>query len=230
MRRIKINNYLAIALISLLASSVLAIQLSSNIFSLPDLLHDQHAAEAASLPLAIDYHFKLEEKVGDAKEGSAYVQVDEDFIDSENHCEFCTRIEFVSGPQGEAGLAYVLDNALDFSNAKSVTFFAMGEKGGEKVKFKVAGKKLDKLGVKADEVLRPGPFKEHKFALTTGEVSLDKDWRKYTVDLNGVDLTGITHPFGIEMSSSKATGNQVFYIKHIIYDTEKAENGLATVQ
>ena len=225
-RGIKINNYLAIALISILGTSFLALQLSSNIFSLPDLLHDQHTAEAASLPLSIDFHSTLKERVGDAKTGTTYVKINEDFIDSENHCEFCTRIEVVSGPKGESGVAYVLDKALDFSNAKSVTFFAMGEEGGEKVKFKVAGKKLAQ-----DAIPRPGPFTEHKFALTTNEVTLNKDWRKYSVDLTGADLTGITHPFGMEMSPSKAVGKQVFYIKYIVYDSDKAEDlGLTAVQ
>jgi hypothetical protein len=225
-RGIKINNYLAIALISILGTWFLALQLSSNIFSLPDLLHDQHTAEAASLPLSIDFHSALREKVGDAKLGTLYVKINENFIDSENHCEFCTRIEVVSGPEGEAGIAYVLDKPLDFSQAKSVTFFAMGEKGGEKVKFKVAGKKIDTL--QAEDGTEP--FTEHQFELTTTEVTLNQEWRKYNVDVTGADLTGITHPFGIEMSPSKAVGKQIFYIKYIIYDTDKSENGLPTVQ
>ena len=227
-RGIKINNYLAIALISILGTSFLAVQLSSNIFPLPDLLHDQHTAEAASLPLAIDFHSKLKERVGDAKTRTTYVKVNEDFIDSENHCEFCTRIEIVSGPKGGSGIAYVLDKVLDFSKAKSVTFFVMGEKGGEKVKFKVAGKSLEEQ----DPIPTSGLFKEHEFALTTNEVTLNKDWRKYSVDLTGADLNGITHPFGMEMSPSKAVGKQVFYIKYIVYDSDKAQDaGLtATVQ
>jgi hypothetical protein len=226
-RGVKINNYLAIALISILGTAFLALQLSSNIFPVPDLLHDQHTAEAASLPLAVDFHSELKERVGDAKTGTSYVKFDEDFIDSENHCEFCTRIEIVSGPKGGSGIAYVLDKVLDFSNAKSVTFFAMGEEGGEKVKFKIAGKKLGEQ----DPIPTSGLFKEHKFALTTNEVILNKEWRKYSVDLTGADLNGITHPFGMEVSPSKAVGKQVFYIKYIVYDSDNAVDlGLTAVQ
>jgi hypothetical protein len=95
--RFKINPILAIALISVLATSVLSTQLSS----LSSLIHtghennasNRHSAQAQSLPLSIDFNYKIKEKEGDAKAGTKYAQIDENFIDSDNSCEFCTYIK-----------------------------------------------------------------------------------------------------------------------------------------
>jgi hypothetical protein len=227
--RLKINPILAMALISVLATSILSTQLSS----LTSLIHTSHAnnsessnlhtAEAKSLPLSIDFNYKIKEKVGDASAGTKYVQIDENLIDSDNSCEFCTYIKVKPGPQGQTGFVYVADKGLDLSDAKSVTFFAMGLDGGEKLKFHIAGKTLtDK--VKNGDVGTSGLFKGKKFALDTEEVTLKNDWLPFSVDLTKVSkeqLTGVTFPFAIEISKIKS--EQEFYIKHIIYKAENAE-------
>src|SRR5688572_29387422 len=85
------------------------------------------------------------QRAGDAEAGSRFSKVDEDFVDPENHCEFCTRVEYTPGPRGQAGFSYEDMSGLDLSNARSVKLWAMGEEGNEEVKFKVAGKSLDRL-------------------------------------------------------------------------------------
>jgi hypothetical protein len=135
--------WIVIALVSVVASFLAAPQLAS----LQPSIHEDHelgvdgsqVAEAASLPLSIDWHYKIKDKVGDAAAGSN-VKIDDQYIDAEIHCEICTKIEFTPGPQGRAGLAYAFDKLQDLSAAKSVTFFIMGEDGGEQLKFKVGGK------------------------------------------------------------------------------------------
>jgi hypothetical protein len=240
MRLSKINPILAIALMSVLATSILSTQLSA----LNSLIHAghenddafDHVALAQSLPLPIDFHYKIKEKVGDAADGNKYVEIDENFIDSENSCEFCTYIKVKPGPTKQTGFVYTNDKGLDLSSAKSVSFFAMGLDGGEKLKFKVAGKTVVdevKKGPFMPDVNAPGLdlFKGKKFALATEEVTLEKDWVPFSVDLTNVpkeQLTGVTHPFAIEMSNIK--GEQEFYIKNIIYRTEEFDlNTLATV-
>ncbi|MGI0048878.1 MAG: hypothetical protein ACREAW_05005, partial [Nitrososphaera sp.] len=89
MRLSKINPILAIALMSVLATAILSTQLSS----FTSLIHaghnnnvsNSHIAEAISLPLPIDFHYKIKEKAGDAAEGTKYVEIDENFVDSENN-------------------------------------------------------------------------------------------------------------------------------------------------
>jgi PKD repeat protein len=105
----------------------------------------------------------------------------------------------------------------------------MGEEGNEQIKFKLAGKNLDKIKGKLGGLsgkLTKSIFKTERFALTTQEVILDSDWKKYEVDLTGVDLKGITHPFGFELSANGGQ-KQIVYIKGVVYDDKPAENPLA---
>lgn len=221
---------LAISLGAVLASSLLLVGPFSigNIF--PAKRDDNVLeAEAQALPLVVRDRFTAKQMAGDAEDGSRFLKVDEEFIDPENHCEFCTRVEYVPGPQGAAGFSYEDATGLDLSGAKQVRFWVMGEEGNEKIKFKLAGKSLDKIQDKLTSKLTKSIFKTERFALTTEEVTLDDDWKKYEVDLTGVDLKGITHPFAFELSENGAQ-KQVLYIKGVVYDDEPAANALATVE
>jgi hypothetical protein len=233
----KVNPILAIALVSSLATSILAIQSSTSDDTLFHVGHNSsippdgsHVASAASLPLPVDFHYKIKEKAGDAVEGTRYAEIDEEYINTEIHCEFCTHITVKPGPRGQTGFAYVSDTELDLSAAKSVTFFVMGGDGGEKAKFQVAGKssaaasdgigKNNNNGVNASS---SGLFKGKQFALSTEEVTLKDDWTPLSVDLSKVpkeQLRGVKYPFAIEMSQMRST--QEFFIKHVIYETEEA--------
>jgi hypothetical protein len=237
--RKKISPILAIALISSLATSIMAIQSFTSDSTLFHVGHDSsvlpdspHTASAASLPLPIDFHYRIKEKAGDAAEGTRYAEIDEEFINTEIHCEFCTHITVKPGPRGQAGFAYVSDEELDLSAAKSVTFFVMGGDGGEKAKFQVAGKSSsapaegtgrgNSNDVNASSS-PPGLFKDKDFAISTEEVTLEDDWTPLSIDLSKTpkeQLRGVKYPFAIEMSQMR--GAQEFFIKHVKYETEEA--------
>lgn len=194
-------------------------------------------AEAQTLPLVIRDRFTQKLMAGDAAvAGSRFFKVDENFVDPENHCEFCTRVEYTPGSRGIAGFAYQDLTGLDLSNAKKAQFWVMGEEGDEKIRFKLAGKALDRiqdrvqqrLGQLSDRLASEGIFTTERFALTTQEVTLNDVWKKYEVDLTGVDLRGITHPFAFELSGN-GNEREVIYIKGVVYDDEPAEDPLATV-
>jgi hypothetical protein len=229
---VKIPVILAISLAAVLASSLLLVG-PVSIGSIFPAKHNNHVqeAEAQALPLVVRDKFKEKQLAGDAEDGSKFLKVNEEFIDPENHCEFCTRVEYVPGPEGEAGFSYEDLKGLDLSNAKKVRFWVMGEEGNEKIKFKLAGKSLDKIQDRLDrlESRLNSIFESERFALTTEEVTLDNDWKKYEVDLSGVDLKGITHPFAFELAENGAE-KQVLYIKGVIYDDEPAEDALTTVE
>lgn len=218
----KIPTILAISLVAVLSSALLLVG-PFSIGSIFPAKHDGHEAEAQALPLIVRDKFKEKQLAGDAVAGSKFLKVNEEFVDPENHCEFCTRVEYVPGPEGVAGFSYEDMTGLDLSGAKKVRFWVMGEEGNEKVKFKLAGKSLDKIQSK----LTKGIFKTERFALTTNEVTLDDDWKKYEVDLSGVDLKRITHPFAFELSGGQ---KQILYIKGVIYDDGPAVDALATVE
>ena len=68
------------------------------------------------------------------------------------------------------------DGGFNLSCASKLTFWARGDKGGEKAEFKVGGLK----GTYQDS-LQP--------ALSTGPIVLTNGWKQYTLDLTGKDLS-----------------------------------------
>jgi hypothetical protein len=226
---LRVSAALVVALISILAGAlILASPISNtNLFHVPTRFGDRVLeAEAATLPLNVDEKFKSKEMAGD----SSTLKVIDEFIDPEHHCEFCTRVEYIPGSQGLAGFAYEAKSGLDFSGAKKVRLWVMGQDGGEKIKFDIAGKDPDTVQDKTAGKFVNGIFKNVKFALSTQELQLDKDWKKYEVDLAGADLKDVTHPFGVEISKGSTAKKQVIYIKGITYDTEPPQNPVAVVQ
>lgn len=180
-----------------------------------------HEVNALSGPLEIDHLYSFDEMAGDAQLPFSFLRVQDSFIDTERDCEFCIRVEYVPGPGGVAGIAFRNDQGLDLSTAKKVTFYAMGLDGGEVVKFKAAGKKVDKKDVSDMEI-----FNNVKFDRTTEEVTLTKNWKKLEIDISKDDLNGITHPFGLEISKEKNKPDSVVYLKGVKYEFEPATNPL----
>jgi hypothetical protein len=165
-----------------------------------------HEAAAQNAPYKVDEHLKINEKAGDP------LRIEENINDAEQHCEMtCKYIEYKPGSNGKAALAFTSSTPLDLSGAKKVHFFLMGENGGEKVKVKIAGKDPG-AGKKGDPL-----FKE-KFGLSTDEITLPNDWKRYEVPLEGVDLKKIKAPFGMELLKGKGSAQQVVYLKYIVYE------------
>jgi hypothetical protein len=55
--------------------------------------------------------FKSKQLASDAEAGSRFMRIEEEFIDSEQHCEFCTRVEYAPGHQGLSGFSYETPHA-----------------------------------------------------------------------------------------------------------------------
>jgi hypothetical protein len=227
----KLPVILAISVVAVLASSLML----TGVFSLDSIIilstgHDNHVQEAGAqaLPFEVRDHFSEKKIAGDANN----IKVNEDFVDPENHCEFCTFVEYTPGPRGVAGFAYENDAGLDLTGAKKVRFWMMGEEGNEKIKFKIAGKSSDNIQDRPPNRPTNSIFESESFALTTEEVTLVSDWRRYEVDLSSVSLDDITHPFGFELSKGNGAQKQVIYIKGLVYDDEPVEEAyaLATVE
>lgn len=209
---LKSYSYIIVALASILGS-IIAVPYISNFVGVasPDPAPLIPAASAVSLPFTVDHHVKIKEKVADA------VTVEEWNNDADRNCEMsCTYVQFQPGSNGKAGLAYVADSPVDLSGAKRVHFFLMGEKGGEMVKVKFAGKSLTK-GLTADS-----PFKE-KFAKSSNVITLSNDWKRYEISLDGVDLKGVVAPFAIELVKGKSSAAQAIYFKFIVYEKEPVD-------
>lgn len=75
-----------------------------------------------------------------------------------------------------------IDGGLDLSEAKRITFWARGEKGGEYVVFGFGGN----YGVFSDTT-----------EMVFGPIKLSDKWEKYTLPLDGEDLSHISQGFSV---------------------------------
>ncbi len=97
-----------------------------------------------------------------------------------------------------------VDAGFDLSKATKLTFWARGEKGGERIEeFKVGG--------------IMGEYSDSDTA-TIGPVILNKEWTQYTIDLKGKDMSYIIGGFcwatNIDVNPDGAT----FYLDEIKYE------------
>lgn len=170
------------------------------------------------MPLDVRQAFADRERSDDAA-GSAYMRLDENFVDDENHCEFCIAAEYKPGPHGKAVVAFRSSETIDLSSARSLTFVARGETGGEIIKVYAAGVKNKNADV-AD-----GAVRGVKYA-AAGQVTLDREWHRYTLDLAGLELKQVTHGFAFEVMKAKENEPQVIYIDAVFYDDEEPSDAV----
>src|SRR5215204_3034456 len=203
--------FLVIVALASVAGSAIAAPYASNLVNVgsssdPDPSSLTNEAAAQEAPYRVDHHLKVSEKAGDP------LRIEENINDGEQHCEMaCKYIEYQPGSQGKSALAFTTSSPVDLSGAQKVTFFLMGENGGEKVKVKIAGKDPG-AGIKGDPLLK------QKFELSSGEVTLSNDWQRYEVPLKGTDLKNIKAPFGMDIFKGTGSAKQVIYLKYIVYD------------
>lgn len=172
-------------------------------------------SEAVHFPAHMTDIYTKSEKYYDNLDGG-YLFVHDNIVDSRLNCEFCTSVDYQQGfSTGELDLSWAADKQLNLKGAKKVTFYVMGEDGGEKVKFKAAGKKLDKIinGTQAKDV---------DFGIESQPVVLEDVWKKFSIDLTKEDLTGVSNPFAIGIDRDYNAGPVRIFIKAIMLEDEPA--------
>lgn len=106
------------------------------------------------------------------------------------------------------------DAGFDLTGATELTFWAKGEKGGERVEFFAFGVGRD---AKTDFPLESCPDSSGKVSLDY--ITLSNNWTKYTIDLTGIDLSYILGGFGWVTSSLENNNQDItFYLDEIKYD------------
>src|ERR1039457_6799678 len=100
----------------------------------------------------------------------------------------CYKITYQPGAKARAGVYWLFpaDNwranpGRSIRGATHITFWAVGARGGEIVEFKAGG-------------LR-GQAHEDTFEVSIGSVSLTADWKKFSIDLKGSNLTSVVGGF-----------------------------------
>ena len=93
---------------------------------------------------------------------------------------------------------------FDLTGAKSLTFWAKGEKGGERIEeFKMGG------------II--GDYPDSDMA-GIGPVFLTKEWKKYTIDLGGKDISYISGGFCWAANIDVNPNGCTFYLDDIVYE------------
>ena len=155
------------------------------------------------------------------------LRIDSEYLDPDDNCEFCTKIIYIPGKEGQAAIAYKVDK-VDLTLSKRVVFFAKGQKGGEQVAFLAAGKTRGEGSGIVDNVDKD-IFPDQGFGTMTSKVTLSNQWNRYQISLSSNDLRDITYPFGFLMTEGKSSTNQIFYLKGITFDKRYAQDPLSTI-
>jgi hypothetical protein len=93
---------------------------------------------------------------------------------------------------------------FNLTGAKKLVFWARGEKGGEVVTFKMGGVGMGHTYPDSDSA-------------TTEPIKLTKDWKEYSIDLKGKDLSHIIGGFAWVGTAKENQSNITFYLRNIYY-------------
>jgi hypothetical protein len=227
---------------SVFASVVTINNSNNNIFTLDHVAIAQtQPSPSANFPIMGIEKSAISDKAADAQTSSALQVFSIPTLDG--NCEMCQVIKYIPGPLGKAALAYKFAQTLDLTGAKRIVFFAKGEIGGENIAFVGAGKPSNA------QIKRPNIFTNLNFSAISKNVTLTNDWQRYQLSLNGLNLKGITHPFGFIISKVRSAAPQgpstsaatnpplidanpshiIFFLKGVTIDNNPALNPLATV-
>ena len=97
------------------------------------------------------------------------------------------------------------DPGIDITNFSTLSFKVKGDKGGEKMEFKVGG-----IEGKYFDSISP--------AKTTDLLILTNEWKKYSIDLKNNDLSHVLGGFCWVTKSQDNQNGCILYLKEIVYE------------
>ena len=177
-------------------------------------------------------HFVSYGKIPDQ---NARVEINGSWVDSPHSGATAIRCELLAG--GSGGFYFLngvlaeeaaapapnfgaIPNAgIDLTGAESLTFWAKGEVGGEVIEFFVAGVGRNPSNGQAIE---PYPGSSPRQPAVGTMITLGKEWRQYTIDVSGLDLSYVLGGFGWFATSASNQDGAVFYLDDIQYNLGEA--------
>ncbi|MFC1552249.1 chitobiase/beta-hexosaminidase C-terminal domain-containing protein [Candidatus Latescibacterota bacterium] len=140
--------------------------------------------------------------------------LDENCTESPYSGESCVRITYIPGDKGWGGIywQYPKNNWGDYpgyaiSKEANLTFWARGMEGGEKVEFISGG------------ISTPGkPHSDSFGPVTTGVVDLTDEWKLYSIDLSGQNLSMAIGGFSWTTNSFQNPGGFTIYLDDIQFE------------
>jgi hypothetical protein len=172
---------------------------------------DPRRARPATLPLVI-----YDDRLTDAYAPSGWIgntdaiRIAPDDTSNPKSGRFALRCEYVAG-EGFGGIVWQspandwgdLPGGFDLRSAKRLTFWARGASGGETVDFSAG-------------VLPPEKAFGDSARVELKSVRLTRDWKQYTIDLAGNDMSRIKTGFG--WSTAGRGEATVFFLDQIQYE------------
>jgi len=161
--------------------------------------------------LARDNHYVAAGWMGD----DGAIRVKSAWKENPHSGQTCMRWIYTGEPTKGAGWAGVywqnpannwgkVKGGYDLSGAQKLSFWARGENGGEVVEFKMGGI----MGDYSDTV-----------EASTGPISLSNEWKQYTMDLTGEDLSYINGGFcWVSNQMDAPEEGIVFYLDDVAYE------------
>lgn len=156
------------------------------------------------------------EPIGDGKGGSEFSSIDPSATTNPHSPPSCLAITYASGPTGWAG-GYWLSTkgnwgtspGMDLRGYEALTFYARGALGGERVEFKVGG---------IDASARPGIQYKDSLMSSLGTLTLSKDWRRYSIALDGLDASSVLGGFAWVATLADNPTGVTFYLDDMRYE------------
>jgi hypothetical protein len=176
--------------------TVVSFVICLSVLFLPLFIIDKNASAATDLPLLqIEQKMRLGKAVGPT-EGSLTVQTIVG-AGGGGTCEQCQFIVYkpTKIAPSNAGIAYVSETPLDLAGAKRLVFFAKGELGGETIKPLIMGR--------ASSSVSAAPFTNLDFEVENEDIVLASDWRRYEMNIDGLNLNKVTTPFALVISNQR---------------------------
>jgi hypothetical protein len=132
---------------------------------------------------------------------------------SEQSDSLCVKFEYIPGQLGWAGI-YWLNIPNDWCNGRDlssfgyreIVFYARGENGGEFVEFKAGDIKCPDNSQQRDS-----------FRVSIGKIRLTREWRRYSIDLRGLNLSNAIGLFCWVASGPAHPNGLTFYLDDVLY-------------
>ncbi|MEE9390612.1 MAG: hypothetical protein V3U91_05150, partial [Candidatus Aminicenantaceae bacterium] len=154
--------------------------------------------------------------MGDGEYGRKYIEFEGAYKTDPHSQPTCIRIKYTFGPKRWAGIYWQNKpdnwgdrpgNNYSKKGLKKITFWAKGETGKEVVEFK------------AGDIYNKNLTYHDSFSETIGRVILPKVWKKYTINLEGADLSSVIGGFCWTSSRDYNSQNRIiFYIDDICFN------------
>jgi hypothetical protein len=144
------------------------------------------------------------------------VAIDDVWLDNCQESRSCIQVKFdrdcTATGTGWAGIYWLepannwgdVKGGYDLTGAKKLVFWARGEKGGEVVTFKMGGVGMGHAYPDSDSA-------------SLDPVTLTKEWKEYSIDLSGKDLSHIIGGFAWVGTAKENQSNITFYLRDIYY-------------